>query len=402
MLEKVVHPWPVRIVNRAERFLRATGIEIKRFEPERFKSEAMRKTGLRDFGEDDFEAGLAALCRSAQVDGPFNAMGKLILGRAISGALIQRLRRIEFHRRSPTTFAKSLRPPLIVTGLPRSGTTFLHRLLSTDPEARSLRTWEVRQPIAGPCVDRRRDETARELARLKRAAPALDSKHHFHPDEPEECVMLLNDAFYSRAIWSFCPVFSYLNWMMANDARGAYRAHREYLQIFQESSPDRRLTLKAPAHMPHIGSILEEIPNAMIVQLHREPIEAMTSVASLHYTLHSVVSEEVDPKRIGAADVELHVWAAKQNMAQRAEITSERIVDVRYSDLIADPVACAASIYERFDLPFTETFRTKLMERVANRPKHKFGKHVYKPADFGIDKQTIARRFADYRARFLE
>lgn len=324
-----------------------------------------------------------------------------MLAQAITTALTQRLRRIECRRRNPGVFERDIRAPLIVTGLPRSGTTFLHRLLSTEPDARSLRTWEVRHPLPGPGVDRRRDETKKALARVKRAAPALDAKHHFHADEPEECVMLLSDSFYSRAFWSFCPVYHYLNWMMASGDQGAYRVYADYLRIFQDGSPDQRLTLKAPAHMPHLAALIGEVPNAMVVQLHRDPVEVITSVSSLHLTLHSVTSDNVDPRRIASANIDLHAWAAERNMAARDEIASDRVFDVRYLDLIADPIATVASIYEHFGLSFDEAFKSKLDERLANRPKHKFGKHVYKPADFGIDEETIASRFAAYRARFL-
>lgn len=402
MLEPVVHPGPVRALNRAGALLRSAGLPLIRLTPGSLKARAVRMAGLRDFGDSDFEEPLEVLCDSAETDARLLISGRMVFRDQITDALITRLRRIEARRTRPAVFKAPLVPPLIVLGLPRSGTTLLHRLLSLAGNTYSPPLWELRMPIPGPGPDRRRAETIAMVARMKKAAPDLDAKHHVDPDEPEEDVILHNSSFSSLFFWMMFPVYSYLDWFLARDQGPSYRVYREHLQLLQAANPGKRLILKAPNHAGHLRELLEAVPEALLVQTHRDPVTVTSSVNSLFYTVHGYATESVDVIRMGRTNLNLLAEFLDRNLAARPGIPQGRLIDVRYGDLTADSLAIVGRIFKHFGLAFEGPFETRVKDWLARRPQHKFGKHEYAAADFGLTDEMIAARFREYSARFLD
>ncbi|MDP3936737.1 MAG: sulfotransferase, partial [Deltaproteobacteria bacterium] len=330
MLEPIVHPLPSRVLNRAGALLQSAGMELLTYTPGTFKERAMRMAGLDDFGEPDYEAGLATLCDSVEKDARLLLTGRLAFRDGVTNALVTRLRRIEARKRSPEIFARPLVPPLIVIGLPRSGTTLLQRLLSLDEETRAPALWELQEPIAGPGPDRRRERSIKQVARMKKAAPGIDAKHHIDSDEPEEDVFLFDSSLWSLSFWMLAPVYGYLTWYLEQDPLPGYRVYREHLQLFQAENPGKRLTLKAPAHTGYVGALLEAVPEALVVQTHRDPVTVTNSVNSLFHTVHGYLTERVDIERTAAVNVDLFLRYFEWNFAAREKIQAGRILDIRY------------------------------------------------------------------------
>lgn len=401
MLEPINHPWFLRIADAAHRPFELVGRPLLPCDPDSLKDRARRLAGLGDFGDPAFEEGLRVLCNSADRDAKLNFVGRLIFREYTVAALVQRLRRVDLGKRRPEIFERSLNRPLILVGLPRSGTTMLHRLLALAGDARALRAWELRQPIAPRGPDRRREEAIAMIAKMKRAAPSLDAKHHMDADEPEECMLLKDPSFVSISYWAFFPVFEHLAWVERQDHRAAYREYRAYLQVFQAESPERRLVLKAPAHTRFIELLHEIVPEARIVQTHRDPVSVVASLNSLFYTFHSVASRAPDLRRMARANLELLAKQVEGNMAQRARVPAEKLFDLRYRDLLADPVGSVEQIHARFDLPYDDAARDAVRAWLRNRPQHHFGKHVYSAAELGLSEEQINERFTAYVDRFL-
>lgn len=264
-------PFLFRFANGVGALLDRVGLPPIRFEPGRLIARAEAKTGLSDWGEPGWQEGLARLCQSVAEDANLSLVGKIALHDVVSEALMTRLRRIEARKTRPEVFRAPLVPPLIVVGLPRSGTTHLHRLLALAADARVLAFWELRKPMVGPGPDDRRATVAARFARVKQLAPEMDARHKTGPDEPEECMMLLDSTMVSLTFWVFAPVYGYLEWLVHQDAGPLYKVYREHLQLFQTESPGRRLTLKAPVHTAFLDALVAAVPEAMIVQTHREP-----------------------------------------------------------------------------------------------------------------------------------
>ncbi|HVR19522.1 MAG TPA: sulfotransferase, partial [Polyangiaceae bacterium] len=352
-----------------------------------------------DFGESDFESGLAVALESAERDAQLTLLGRMGIRDMLVNALTQRLLRVQFRREHPEVFEAPLTPPIIVMGLPRSGTTLLHRLLSLAPEARSLRYFELRRPLDEPGNDRLAWARSQQRS-FKWLARGLDAKHASGPEEPEECLFLFDSTLVSATFWIAAPLYGYLDWYLAQDQRAPYRAYREYLQIFQRETPERRLTLKAPIHTPHVRALFAAVPEARLVQLHRDPRPALASANSLFATLHRVVTDSLDCERLGRANFELVATGMDRLLDARTTLPEGAIHDVYYDELVRDPLGVVRDIRNRFELGFDAAYEERLREYLRENPQHKHGPHRYRADDFGLSDDEIQARFARYLETF--
>jgi len=402
MLEPIRLPLTPRGINAIGGWLRNRGMPLVPLTPEALKHRARTITRLSDFGESDFEEPLRVLCRSAERDANLSMIGRLALRDHVSNALVSRLRRIDLHKTRPEIFTAPLIRPFIVLGLPRSGTTMLHRLLSLGTRARALYMWELREPINGPGPDCRRQRAIQQLKRIKKVAPSLDAKHYIDVDEPEECVFLLDSSLRSLSFWMFSPVYSYLEWYMKQDMHAAYCVYREHLQIFQAETPDERLTLKAPAHAPHIGALQAAVPEAMVIHTIRDPEPVVASVNSLFYTFHSIVTHKLDVQRMARTNVAFMRDTMERSIAMWKEAPADRFTQVRYTELLQDPIGTIEGIYHHFGLQFDAPFEQRLSHWLTNRPQHQFGRHEYSLEECGIERRWVHEQFRSYYETFLD
>jgi hypothetical protein len=363
---------------------------------------ARQRDPLDDFGDPVFLDGLEALLRSATTDAGLSFLGRLVLRDQIVSALVNRLRLVALRKERPQLDRSRLTvPPLIITGLPRSGTTFLHRLLAEAPGARALPTWQLWEPIPGPGPDRRLVQARRRVAMLRRLAPDLDAKHRVDAEAPEECVLLFSQSFFSVSYWMFAPVYSYLEWLIEQDSTEAYRDYRTYLLYFQAQSSGERLTLKSPSHMGALPALLDRIPEALVVQTHRDPVPICASTNSLFRTFHGLMTDHLDLHRMARTNVSLLAYAARESMkARQAAAASGRVYDIRYDDLVGDALGTVRDIYRHFDLAWGPAPETRLRQAIARNPQHKHGCHAYSAAEFGLDETELDTAFAAYREHF--
>ena len=397
MHEPVRHPPLIRLADTLHGHLEARGTHLLQLEPAALKDHACRRTGLDDFGAPRFEEGLSVLCESAESDANLNLFGRVMLRQWVLSSLEHRLRRVELRKTAPEIFAQPLHHPVIVLGLPRSGTTHLHRLLAQGPDVRALLAWEIRDPLVGEGLDLRRLRTSAALRHIRRAAPGLDAKHLIDANKAEECVFLSQDTFESQCFWMFFPVYGYVQWLVEQDPAPAYAAYREYLQIFQAQTPGKRLVLKAPAHAGYLGALADAVPEATIVHTHRDPVPVVGSVNSLYHTLFSLVTRDLDHAKMGRVNLDLLAWSMEQSMAARARIAPGRLLDVRYPELTADPVGTLTRVCGQTGLDFDAD---ELQRRVDSRPQHRFGRHTYSLDETGLSEAGVRERFAAYREQF--
>ncbi len=389
----------IRLANVFGRLVQTTGLELARFEEDIVCQKAIQATGLDDFGDPHFRAGLNQLLESAEKDARFNLIGRLGMQRLVTHHLSNRLLLVESRKQSPEIFRRPLIPPIIVMGLARSGTTYLHRLLAVDPRHRAIPFWEVMRPIPHKTPDRRRAAAIRELKIKERLYPNLDNKHFSTVDTPEECVSLLGPTFVSRIFWTFGPVHGYLAWFDAQDRLKAYQEYYWILQILQAVDPTRRLVLKYPSHMGAVSAILQVMPQAMLVQLNRDPLEAAVSFLSLLSTLHQGVVNELDIPRLAETNIRSWVHEIELNFQARQQHPG-KILDVDYNSLKANPLKTVRQIYDHFGLEFTPAYERRLQAHIQANPQTKYGAHSYAPEDFGLTEKQLAQRFEAYRESF--
>jgi hypothetical protein len=396
-------PLRLRVLNTAGKHLGVARLPFVALDEEALVQAAVKATGLTEFGNGNHREGLLRLLESIKNDAALHLSGQLAFREAIVGSLINRLLLIEACKQSPETFRKPLNTPIIVLGLPRSGTTFLHRLLAMDPAHRAVPWWELARPLPDPDSDeqsdRRRQVFQKKLYRRQKVAPDFDRKHYTRVDTPEECAWLLASTFLSPLFWGFGPVYSYLEWFKNQDRLQAYHEYRLLLQVLQDVDPTRRLALKAPTHTGAVEALLQTVPGALLIQTHRNPAETTASLTSLFYSLHSLTTERLDVRKMTEAILSLQENQIVRNLAAR-DTHPDALFDVYYDRLVADPIGTVREIYDHYDLGWSEEFAERMTCYVQQNPRGKHGDHRYAPEDFGQTDEGISERFATYIERF--
>jgi hypothetical protein len=219
---------------------------------------------------------------------------------------------------------------------------------------------------------------------------------------PEECVVILSHAFLSFQFSSTFFVPSYQGWLEREDLTPAYRLHRKFLQHLQWRRPGRGWVLKAPPHLPGLRALFAVYPDANVVVTHRDPTEVVASVSSLHYVLRRTFCSGIEARDVGPEVTEMLAGDIRRGLEARdaGVAPAKQFLDVRYEDLIADPIAVARDIYRHFDMPIDDGVEARMAAYVAAQPKDKHGVHEYSLAQFALDEEAEAERYREYRERF--
>jgi hypothetical protein len=310
-------------------------------------------------------------------------------------------------RRHPEIAATEVRRPLFVTGLPRTGTTLLHGLLAQDLTSRAPLNWETMYPSPPPerlryHTDRRIAAAARQIRWFYRMNPEFRKIHPVGAQLTEECLIVTSYSFLSFQFQTSHYVPSYQSWLEQHDLRASYAWHRSFLQHLQWRCPGERWVLKAPAHLFGLEPLFATYPDAGIIMTHRDPLEVVASLASLHTTLRSTFSDTVDPLAVGQEATGRWADGMARALAVRdsGRVPSGHFADVRYPDLMRDPIGTVRQLYRHFDLPWRPGFEERMRRFLAENPKDKHGRHSYSLAEFGLDADEERARYRAYRERF--
>jgi hypothetical protein len=390
-------PWRYRALDAAARRIGLDRLPAARFREATLSEAASRKVGLADFGDPHYREGLNRLLDSLEHEADLSVIGRFGIHGMVVTLLANRLLLAEARRRESARFTVDLRPPLIILGLPRAGTTFLHRMLSVDSRNRAIPMWKLFRPIRREPDEVGRRLLDRALKRRRRLTPDLDRKHFSRADSPEECIWLLNTTFVSHGFWAVAPVYGYLEWLADHDRSAAYREYADLLRYFQSEEPNRTLLLKAPHHSGSLDALWAAIPGARIIQLHRDPLEVCASLNSLFATVHSAVVRRLDIRRMAEANVRMLAHEMELNLKARSR-GPDSVLDLSYDELVKDPVGAAEAVYRRFDLGWSPEIAAGLRRFAQANPRHRHGPHRYDPLDFGLDPARLARLFEPYRA----
>jgi hypothetical protein len=368
---------------------------------------ATAATGLGDFGDDGFREGLALLMRAIDEEAQPTLLGRLLARAEIARILESRLRVEALFRAQPEIEREQIQAPLFVTGLARTGTSLLHELLWRDPANRVPLTWEMMHPAAAA---RAPDEdpadviarAEREIALQDHALPATRTMHEQGAELPTECIYLFEHEFATDRFTGFYQIPKYTLWMAMRDLTPVYARHRRLLQLLQWRRPGRRFVLKAPSHMNHLAELFAAYPDARVVITHRDPLQALGSLANLMASLRWMRSDRVDYPGVVAAMAFGHAYLAERVMKERdsGTLPADRILDVRYCDLVADPVGTVRAIGEWQGAPLGAAAEAAIRHWIEARPKDRHGAHDYSFADTGLDLATERARHAEYQRRY--
>lgn len=395
-------PAVVRLLNRSAARLKNAGIGKSPLQADALIANARRHTGLEDFGEGEFHEALSRLLDSCEKEAQMSFVGKLALKSFVHDTLVNRLRLQRDREVHPEIAAQKIEKPLIITGLPRTGTTLLHSLLALDPAHGAPLTWEVMEPSPPDYSDapQRIRHAARSLAWLDWLAPTFRTVHAVGAELPQECVAIMSYAFLSDQFDTMYDVPSYEAWLEQQDLTPAYRFHHRFFQHLQYVHGPRRWVLKAPAHLYSLPQLLSAYPDACLVQTHRNPMKVIASVASLTTVLRGAFSEHVDPHVAGRQTVDYWSEALHRFMSARENLAPERVVDIHFSEIKKDPLDAVRRVYSHLGRPLSESTEARMHDFLARQPAEQHGAHKYDLSDFGLTVEAEAPKFAAYCERF--
>src|SRR6267154_131562 len=364
---------------------------------------AKRRCGLDDFGEGEFFEALSRLLDSCRDEARLNLIGKIALKVDVLQALCARLKMERDRQFHPNISRQEICKPLFIVGLPRSGTSVLHRLLAADPEPRAPLMWEVRSPSPPNRVreKRRIQQAAQSSNFFNWIVPTFRYVHAIGPEVPQECVSLMTPTFLSDQFNSMYYVPSYRAWFFQHDLRPAYEFHRRFLQHLQfRRAARRRWILKAPTHMFAIPALLSVYPDALFVQTHRTPLDSIASVSSLMTILRSAFSDAVDPVTLCREAIDYWSDAIEKFLPERDRLADNRICDIKYDEIRCDPISAVRRIYEYFGWSLSREAEQRMRSLVASQAERQSANHRYDLSQFGSSAQEVLSVFATYCQRF--
>ena len=398
-------PVYIRLLNASGRALERAHVAKPELDAGRLIAYAQRRTGLRDWGDESFREGLQRLVTALNEQARLSQVGRIAAYFSLLDLLCVRLRLIEYRRRRSDVAAQRLVAPLFILGLPRTGTTILYELIAHDPAFRSPATWEVARPLPPPAAhtyatDPRIRATDRLLGVLEKLTPGFNAIHAIGARLPQECVYLLASTFHSEQFGYMYNVPDYRKWLLQHDTHAAYQWHAQFLQHLQVDLACERWVLKAPAHLGSLRILFAQYPDARVVWTHREPLQAVTSFASLAYALRSGFSDCIDPVATGEQELAYFAQALRQGLADRDALDPAQFCDVGFDAISTDPLAVIEGIYDHFGLALRDDVHQRMRDYLAAHSRDLHGEHRYCAATFGLDNAQEPPAFAEYMRRF--
>jgi CBS domain-containing protein len=337
---------------------------------------------------------------------PITAVARLMMRQAAVSAVANRLRTEAWVRRFPEVLALPVERPVFVLGFPRTGTTLLQDVLSLHAGCRSLRFWELLcpTPVAeSPVVDRlvRRTSARAVVAAAYFVAPEQGTIHRLRVDTAEECWPLFQNRFSALNNDLASGFSAYGDWLLQTDMEPAYRDYRRQLQVMQHRHGPARFVLKCPEHLWFLDSLLAVFPDARIVWTHRDPVASVASYSSLASLQMRNIWGEVQPAALGERVAKRFAEGVSRAMAARDRHPDAAFCDVRFPDLMRDPMETLAAVREAVGIAAERDVERAIAERVRSGRGDGRPKHVYTAEQWGLDPEAVRRRFRVYEARFL-
>ena len=354
---------------------------------------AMESVGLSDFGDfdGDWRARLLGLVEAIEDTARMHALGRLMTREELMRALRTRLLLTDELKRRPAIASERIVEPIVITGPARSGTSILLELLDLDPRARGAQAWEIAHPFPAGNTDRdvriRMTECEEEF--WADVQPEFAAIHELRSDLPVECIHIQMPSF-SGAFW---PMIAHIpGWVP--DMEAAMRFHRALLQALQHEAEPVTWVLKTPVYLAMMDQLFATYPDAWVIHTHRDPVKTTISGASTLATVRWLRSDHVDLEGMGGDGMSLLLMAL---MKRREEGSlPDRIVDVHFRDLMADPAAAIGAAYDQMGREFLGEHADAIRRYVANKPKGKFGAHAYTPEQWGFDLHEVRERMRPY------
>jgi Sulfotransferase family len=403
----------------------AVGLLSRPLDADALLALAQRRSGLRDFGDMSFVEPLRRLMASCDDEASLSLVGRMATRWDVLRFLTNLLQFRDAERRDPAILNQPIEQPIFITGLPRTGTTFLHRLLMEDPDNRAPRVWQTIYPYPlGKWVRGRPDvrplRVARQLRTFEKLAPEFRGLHPLDATSPQECSEITAHVFRSLRFDTTYRIPTYRRWLDGDSHLPAYAFHKRFLQHLQhQASHDQpghdqpghdqatrnrgvgRWVVKCPDHLFALAAIRTVYPDARLVFVHRDPVKVLLSVAKLTEVLRRPFTRRIDSREIGTQESGRWLGGA-QHMVSAGDDAGlpEPICHVHHKALVADPVGAVAALYQHFGLPLAPSVAASIRAYAQQRPNGGYGPRAYRFEDHGLDDGLEREKFRGYMLRF--
>lgn len=376
---------------------------------EALHEQASAQTGLSDFGDQDYRERMAVLLEAFHELPHFTAFGRTYAFSLMLTFLKGRLRVIDHLKKHPEIFDVDIKAPLVIAGLPRTGTTHLHSLLAADPALRALPYWEAQEPLPPPgeegTIEPRRQRTGEALNISNTLMPYFQLMHEMTIDHIHEDIGLMVQDFASGFFTTLTHLPRWSDYLRDNDQTPGYQFLRMMLQVLQhQDCPDlqgRRWVLKSPQHLEQFVPIMNVFPDATMIVTHRDPVDVSVSMATMMtYTMRMSV-DVVDVPTVANYWIGRIEEMLNACLRDHDTLPPERTIDVRFDEFMADDLAMIERVWDVAGYEPSNESRRAVADYLAGHTRGRLGKVDYRPEDLGLDRADLRRRFAPYVERFV-
>ena len=364
---------------------------------------AAQQTGLSDFGDGSYRSNLEFLLDCYEAEAHFTEQGRLLTLRSLVDCLKGRLYSTHHQARlslAATVVPRPIERPLVIAGLPRTGSTALHKLLAADPGSQALEYWLGREPDVRPERSQWPSHPSYRAAvasldEIYQGAPEFRAAHSMKAGEADECRLLFMQDFLNVSFSFNATIPSFEDWVLEQDMHPAYARYRDNLALIGANDGDKRWVLKNSSHLWALPALEHTFPDVCLVQTHRNPLEWISSIASLVYK--SRVRFEPDVRKEEVGEQQLRQWSRviERCRVDRAGLAAE-ICDVHYEHFVRDPIGTIRRIYEHFDWRWSPTGEKAIRQWADEHRQDQHGEHRYSAAEYGLSDERIEEQFGDY------
>lgn len=372
--------------------------------------EARHRAGLEDFGSSWFLEPLDVMLDALRTEAKLSEAGIAAHRERILAGLVNRLRTTDAIKRHPEILQEKVDVAGIIVGLPRTGSTMFHRLLTTAPGLTALRWWEAQNYAPFPGEERgqpleRVAFAERLLASMLEHNPDLMSIHPFQVWGADEEIIILDQFFIGTMPEAYAYIPSYSAWLKRVNQRPAYEELRTVLKFLQWQDPERagkRWITKTPGHLAALDSLLEVFPETQIIMTHRDPLHTVPSYCSMVVALQELGATQIDRVEVGRFTAQRWAEMLERFTHLRDELSESRFIDVAYEALVKDPLEQWRRVLERLGEPVTAAAERASEQWLRENGREKRAPHHYTLDEFGLTRPTLEKWFAAYRARFIQ
>jgi len=368
---------------------------------------AKNQTNLEYFGNPLFLEGFECLVQSINEEADLNDIGMEAQQHRLIGILANLLRIENACIQHPEILTEEIKSPVVIVGLPRTGSTMTHRLLASDPRHTAMLWWEGRYPamldneVRGHPNERMEMGKA-EVEAVMQASPEALTIHPWDYKGADEEILLLEHTFFSTVPESFMRLPTYSKWVESQDHIHAYAQLKIMLQYLQWQNPGRdkkRWVLKSPHHLGFIDKLLNIFPDSKVIQTHRDPLKTVPSFCSMCSNLFEPLTNSYDKNEIG------HHWAHKlakvlNHCMEVSNLNKENFLNLEFKKMIKDPIFEMEEVYKFIEEDFTDQAENA-MNAWKEENQHEMGAHQYSLEEFGLESSFIDSYFSEYIKQYI-